>query len=209
MLNLRLNMILIVLISFYSCKKEKEYNFNPSGNYVNAEQNGGFYIDKVNDTEKSFIDLNNLSVNITDIKINISIGLLNIPDSVTFSQTALYMNALNYEWSIYFDLDNSDSLSTGDISISIMSFKSTNNQYVTKGILSGTQQDIWLCDADGYLNIASLKDYVSIKGNVINFFIPKSINPVLKSIDKGTKFYFKAYCNDGFNVCTDYYPDRT
>jgi hypothetical protein len=207
-MNLRLWIILSVLISFYSCKKDNSNNKSPSGDYINIAQNGNFYIDKVNDVGKSFIDLDSLSINISSVNINVNIGLVKMPDSLIFSQEALPINALNYEWSIYFDMDNSNSITKGDISFSIMRYKFKDSLIVTYNILDGTQKNLWLNYGQGDTTIVDLERYTSLKGNSIYFSIPKSIDSSLKSINNNTNFFFKAYFNDGNNKYYDYYPDR-
>ena len=198
----------MILVSFYGCNKDIEtYSFTPTGDYVYADQNNGYYIDKVNDAGETFVDLNKLSIHITNENININIGLFKLPDNLIFSQPTLPMNVMNYEWSVYFDVDNSGSLNKGDISMSIMKFK-FNDSIVNGNILSETQKNIWLYTGTGFKVTARINEYVSINGNDICFSIPRSVDSSLVLINNKTNFYFKACFNDGINVYTDYYPDK-
>ena len=208
-INSRICFILMILTAFYACQKEKVgYNFIPSGNYVNADQNNGSYIDKSKDVEKSFIDLNTLSIALSNANININIGLLKMPDSLIYSQIPLQINSLNYEWAVYFDMDNSSSLTKGDISISIKKFKMNDSSIIVNNILTGTQKNIWLYDGTYFESISNLDKYISLNGNNICFSIPRSLDTSLLLINNKTNFYFQTTFNDGTHLYKDYYPDR-
>jgi hypothetical protein len=198
----------VILISFYSFTNDKKDDSASINDYLKASQNNGVFIDKINDVEKSFVDLNSLSINIDSDIINIKIGLLDLTDNLTFNQTLLTLNSLNYEWSVYFDIDNSNSLTKGDLSISVMKFKFSDSFIISKDIKGETQQNISEYNGDTWDVTMILKDYFDIKNSKFIYSIPKTLYSSLNSINSNTNIYFKAYYNDGSKQYCDYYPDR-
>jgi hypothetical protein len=197
-------------VAFFSYLGDGQLNMSIKPLYVSANQNGGQFIDIINDVNKPFVDLVSINIEIDDSFININLGLNDIPQTLTFYQNELPINALNYDWSINFDLDNSNSISPGDMAISVSKWKSANSTPITTNdILGITQENVWLTEnGSSFLNQCSLYQYVSLSDNEIIFSIPKSIHSSLTSIKHDSKIYFRAYFNDGMNMYIDYYPDR-
>jgi hypothetical protein len=212
----RFSLFVIIVFSFFACKKEENNKVHKSGlkykiNYVSSDSLGGLFVDKIRDSEISFADLDTMSINITDDNIKVDIGLLRIPNELVFNPNASQSGIINYIWTVCFDIDSSASETHGDLQFIIANSK-FGDQFVSKDILGSSSADILMRtyyeNFVGYdSTIFSIKDFVTQKGNKFHFSVPKNANSILGSINSRTKVYFMAYYCDGLLSYFDYYPD--
>ena len=207
-MNYRISFILFGLLIF-SCEKydkleERNVTLINTPFYKPVEYS--VVQDSILDVDLSFINLDKLKIYISEDSIEITIGILSLPDKLTFNPTDLSSNFLNYEWSINFDNNNDNQDSKGDLIISILKFKFSEE---LKGeILSITQEDIWQRNENGAGRLISISSYVKKINNSFSIKIPKNISNELKLITPNIGVYFKTYYSDGNEIRYDYYPPR-
>lgn len=162
--------------------------------------------DSIHDATQSFVDLDNLEIYVTNDSIVIKIGMLDLPNVLTFNNKDLPMNFLNYEWAVGFDL-NSDNLdSKGDIKMGISRFKSSDEK--TGSILSNTQQNIWKLNGNGADYLINLSSYIKVANRCFLIAIPKNICAELKMVTPDTNVYFSTYFSNGKMTVYDFFPSR-
>jgi hypothetical protein len=207
-MNYRILFILFGLLIF-SCEKDnklEERNVTLINELYFKPIEYSVVQDSILDVDLGFINLDKLKIYISEDSIEISIGILNLPDKLTFNSADLSANFLNYEWSVNFDNNNDNQDSKGDLIISISKFKFSEE--LTGEILSITQEDIWQRNEDGAFRLKSISNYVKKINNSFSIKIPKNISNELKLITSNTGVYFKTYYSDGNKISYDYYPPR-
>ena len=165
--------------------------------------------DSVGDADTSFVDMTEFHVRITPHKIIATICVRDLPTALVFNQYGVPNEYAEYSWEISFDVNSNGTRDSGDISMSLIAFKSSLSSHDTVSILSGTQQDVWLCESDG---TSSAKGGIGAvaEGDSIVMTGDKGANPCLSSVGVHTECYFQAYyTNDGANYMRDLYPDST
>ena len=148
-----------------------------------------------NYSNSSFLDGDNVKINKLDGNIIITLYLTSVSDILTFNQSHVDDNRLEYQWAILIDSDGS--YFTGDyegydVEISLRHFKPPGSSPFQGSILDGTQWNTWILTESGgsYGNIitASL-DY----DNKSIIMIGDKTWPELENVDQTDRFVFNTY----------------
>jgi len=169
------------------------------------------FTDKIGDVEKSFIDLTNMKLTIGVDCIGVTLTMVNLPETLIFNHKALADNTDNYKWSAFFDVDNNDEPSKGDLIIGVGKDKFNINKELTGEILKNTQTTIIEIESmtyDGRVN-SHVAAFISatISDNSFGLYLPKSLHPSLEKITTSTKVNFYTQFNNGKTRYRDSYPD--
>lgn len=167
---------------------EGDGSSNPAPANFSAIPANGIFTDPANDTTIDFVDITGATVTIDSTNIMFSITLRNLPALLTFNQTNVSLNALEYMWEVEFDIDNDN---TTDYSLSASHFKSSNTP-VTGPILSNTQENVWKHNPSGgasFLVSASS----SLAGNTLSLAVAKSADPDLANITSSARVRINTY----------------
>lgn len=176
--------------------------------YTYTKIGHGHFLDNRADVSQPYLDFDFMTIQLAPDSINISMTFMNIPGYLTFNQRKLPVNALNFSWSVVFDIDNSDSMSAGDIFLSISKFKLREGE--TKlDILGATQHDLWVAgeDGKGAANEADI-EHIQMNGNSVVIRVPRSLHRNLAKINADTNVRFEAVFNDGETVFRDMFPNE-
>ena len=176
--------------------------------YTFTKIGDGTFLDEPGDVSQAFLDLDSLTVQLTADTIKVSLGLAHIPDRLIFNQEALEIKTLNYEWSVTFDIDNSRSITDGDLFLSISHFK-FRKELRASDILGITQKNLWIFEKGGNnaVNIGDLS-HTHIKNNTILISVSKDLHASLEKIDESTNIHFRSIYKDGRQHYRDIYPNR-
>ncbi len=196
---LALFFVTIIISLIFGCVKEPVISNDK--NYIVNFQDVFF------DVDTTFVDLGKLAAYISGDTIIVSMEMKEIPSTLTYNQTELQENHLNYKWEVIFDLDNSNNRSEGDISFSIMKFKPP----VSEGekvapILDFTQKDIWVREISSSSNKGTINNIRIENNNIIIKVLTSQYND-LKKINTNTNVIFETLFNNGIKSYTDKYPN--
>ena len=184
-----------------------ENAYNDPGNKNNpikyAWNSEGVYQDAEGDAIFEFVDLTNLKVLVDDEQIAVTISLTYIPNVLIFNHANLPDDELEYEWSVYFDHDGT---ATNEISMSITSYKEKGKE-MPGSILSKTQHDIWLLNAEDGEVVSFNVDATMVDKSTLSLIVRKSEHEALRKITAKTPVRFSASYNFAGKVCEDIYPD--
>lgn len=168
------------------------------------------FTDKLGDVKKTFIDLTNMKLTIGDDCIGVTLTMANLPETLIFNHKELADDANNYTWSAFFDVDNNDKPSKGDLIIGVGKDKLDINQELKGRILKNTQKTITEIESMTYKRVNShVTAFISatISGNSFNIYLPKSLHSSLEKITTSTKINFYTQFNNGKTRYRDSYPD--
>ena len=185
-----------------------ENSYNDPGNKSNpikyAWNSEGVYQDAEGDAIFEFVDLTSLKVTVDDEQIAVTISLTYIPNVLIFNRANVPDDELEYEWSVYFDLDGK---ATNEIAMSITSYKEQGKE--TPGsILSKTQHDVWLLKDEGGESVSFNVAATMVDKSTLSLIVHKSEHEALKKITAKTPVRFSASYNFAGKVCEDIYPDE-
>ena len=123
-------------------------------------------------------------------ELQLKITLNNANVDITYNQSHVPINSLEYEWAIFFDTD--DDVTTGnsdgyDVRVSMSYFK-FDSIPVTGSLLSKTQINTWILSKQGgsFGNLISTQ--LDSQNNVLIFNISRNWNE-LKQLSTGDRFY--------------------
>jgi hypothetical protein len=156
-----------------------------------------------------FIDLSKMNYLISEHNIKVSMTLEELPKELTYNKSE--ENSPEYMWEVFFDIDNNQKKSKGDISFAVSYFVHSPNSKIivnTKPILSFTQQNIWeINEKGGAVYSGNLLEYTYIEGNTLTFDVPKKLFKFLRNITSSTKLSFTASCIIEDKKYEDSYPN--
>ena len=162
--------------------------------------------DSQGDVAFSFIDITEVSVEITDTQIKINFGLLAIPETLTYDSINAPNDAEEYGWRVWFDLDD-DSTVNNNIWINFSSHKNVGDVESEGVIEEFTDRSICLVDGVG-LNCNHLGAFELVtENNTLKITIDKSIHEIFQEVDNQTKVSFVAIHQIGNTRYLDSYPD--
>jgi len=138
--------------------------------------------------------------------IFVSLKLLSIPSTLAFDHDFVPDYYLEYEWSIYIDLDNNPNTGSSyrcegcEVSISLMNFKFPNSTQYNATIIEGTQHNTWICDEPyGWYYGHEIDAVVDYPNNTIKMMASREWEE-LRDINENSRFCFVTgfYTPDGF-----------
>ncbi len=100
----------------------------------------GRFVDEANDVAIDFIDITEAFVKIDESTIMCRMKLRNLPEELTFNQSQVKDNILEYKWALEIDTDGDNRM---DYEISVRRFKVPNQPEIVGDILTNTQENIW------------------------------------------------------------------
>ncbi len=165
-------------------------------------------------TNVAFIDLTEMTVNVTDNNITVTITVDNLPDQFTYNQAE--PDHLEYSWKILFDTDNNSKTSVGDLALylSYLRHSHTMGAEEAQGALLDFAKPsfhiVSKANRSGYSDTGFFDDNISttVTENTITFSVDKSSHVKLNDIAFSTKVRFEAYyidaSNNGFS---DFFPN--
>ncbi len=175
----------------------------------------GKFTDTSGDVEITFIDLTEITVTVSDTTVSIAMTVSNLPAQLTYNRL-LGAGVEEYNWSIWFDTDNSSKLSDGDLSLGL----SYNNQEEGAAEAQGALLDfvqVSLCEfemVDGIdyrkFCIGTHNSFITktVTNNTITISVEKSDIDKIGKITSSTKVHFDTKYNDGENIYRDIYPNQ-
>jgi len=172
---------------------------------VQMTECAGICSDASGDAAFAVIDLQDLKVTVDATEISVDIGLLDIPNPLTYNSTNLSDNYLEYEWRIAFDVDGNGHLSN-DIILAISHFKPTGGVQMQDALLNFTQKSVWLVNSDGsgsWIGIATATQNLS----TLTITVQKSVHASLATIVTSTPFKFRAFYRVANTNYKDSFPD--
>ncbi|NEW60202.1 hypothetical protein GSY74_02805, partial [Sulfurovum sp. bin170] len=164
--------------------------------------------DKIKESYKekiitSFIDLSEMSVNVTESKIRVEMKILELPSQLksNFNDKENSQKNNRYIWLIYFDTNNDDETNIG-FSLQLSGDDKDINKWnsIDANIVNYADTHY---PVDDNINIVS---NIIINGNTIIFDIPKSLSPILNNITALTKVRFYSDQSIESNTERDWYP---
>ena len=178
----------------------------PSFPVVENKCTAGSCIDASGDAAFAVIDLQLLKVTVDATEISVAIGLLDIPNPLTYNSINLPDNQLEYEWRVVFDVDG-DGQSSNDIHLSISHFKPPGGVEAQDALLNFTQKSVWLLNSTG--NGAGLIGMATATQDLstLTITVQKSVHASLATIDTSTPFKFKAFYKIAGTSYEDLFPD--
>jgi hypothetical protein len=178
----------------------------PSSPVVENKCTAGSCIDASGDAAFALIDLQLLKVTVDATEISVDIGLLDIPNPLTYNSINLPDNQLEYEWRVVFDVDG-DGQSSNDIHLSISHFKPPGGVEAQDALLNFTQKSVWLLNSTG--NGAGLIGMATATQNLstLTITVQKSVHASLATIDTSTPFKFRAIYKIAGTSYEDLFPD--
>jgi hypothetical protein len=168
------------------------------------------YSDELNDTQIGLVDLTDLSVSLGNQCLLISINLRNFPESLTVNHLALGMNSINYSWGVFFDIDNNQKPSKGDLAISLDQYKFEESEKQVKSTKIGLGHLVEYETAGTNQFFGNTKVFFNglVENNQIKLFLPLSTYHKLNKITHSNLMLFTSQFNDGVNKYSDQYSSK-
>ena len=163
---------------------------------------GPSYSDIEGDVIFDFVDITEVKLVSDDHNIYVQISLSDIPDELSYNAESVSDNALEYEWSISFDVDRNEEISN-NIEMSVSRFHPGFGKPKKGGLLDFTQKNVWIV-SESTSGSAGAFASASIQGNHLIIAAPKSEVPDV-TID--TPFTVSTYYNFEGALYKDIYPD--
>ncbi len=169
------------------------------------------FIDKVGDVNKPFVDLTEMVVTFADDCVGVTWKLEKLPETFIVNHSELDVNANNYSWSAYFDIDENKLPSKGDLFISVVKdkFEGESEEIISISKLAhGSLAEVESLESNGRLDVWT-KAFISksVSANSFSLYLPKALHPSLSKITNKTPIDFTAQFNDGKNQYRDRFPD--
>jgi len=196
----------ICLFIIYSFPVGAQTDSQPDYTYTRI--GNGYFLDTRADVSKSFLDFDFMTIQLTPDSVKIRMNFRDIPDYLAFNQQKLAVNALNFQWSVVFDIDNSNGTSAGDIFLSIAKFKFREGE-TKSDILGATQHNLWVGKGDGKgaANEGDI-EHISINGNSVIIRVPRDLHGNLAKVNMDTNVRFESVFNDGKTIFRDIFPNE-
>ena len=139
-------------------------------------------IDPAGDVSPAYIDVTTLSTVLNGESLQATLHLNDVPSQLTFNQTGVPQYYVEYEWSVYVDVDNNPQ--TGDsydwyqgaeYTLSTRHIVWELTSPITQPIADGVETYVWLYDSTGNywsthesatLNVDSLSNIMTITGTI-------------------------------------------
>jgi hypothetical protein len=173
---------------------------------VQISECAGICSDASGDAAFAVIDLQDLKVTVDATEISVDIGLLDIPNPLTYNSMNLSDNYLEYEWRVAFDVDGNGYLSN-DIVLAISHFKPTGGVQMQDALLNFTQKSVWLVNSEGngsgHIGMATATQNLS----TLTITVQKSVHASLATIVTSTPFKFRALYRVANIDYKDSFPD--
>jgi hypothetical protein len=166
----------------------------------------GSCIDASGDAAFAVIDLQLLKVTVDATEISVDIGLLDIPNLLTYNSINLPDNQLEYEWRVVFDVDG-DGQSSNDVHLSISNIKPPGGVEAQDALLNFTQNSVLLLNSTG--SSAELIGMATATQNLstLTITVQKSAHASLATIGTSTPFKFRAFHKIADTSYEDLFPD--
>jgi len=164
-------------------------------------------------TNVAFIDLTEMTVNVTDDNITVTITVDSLPDQFTYNKAE--PSQLEYWWKIIFDTDSNSKTSVGDLALYLAHGRPMGAQEAQGALLDFVKPSFRVfteATDSGASDISFLDDKISttVSENTIIFSVDKSSHVKLNNITSSTKVRFEAHYMDASNNSfSDYYPKWT
>ena len=162
---------------------------NESGNY--GFHPGQILLDSEMDVSLASIDVialhsglseNMLNSSLSGETLQVTFDLRDVPTELIFNRVGVPQNALEYQWTVYVDIDNNQETGSGydrykgaEYSLGAMHFVSSPDSPISRPIPNGVQVNTWRYDPDTnswkYLEFATIevdadKDTMTLTGQI-------------------------------------------
>jgi hypothetical protein len=192
-------LLVLIGLSFFviNCGNQNpishETSVIPTATFLNIPSDG-IFINPQTDSIDAFVSINKAVVSITDTIISVIFTMGNLPTNLVFNHTTLAENAVEYEWSMYIDIDDNGQF---DYSLSTFHFKFPGKSQNTGAITNNSQTNVWKADTVGGSASTICNASCCVIGNNITLLVPKSAHADLVKITNAAKVRFRAYYDFG------------
>ncbi len=169
-------------------------------------QSSDTFSDSLGDACFTFIDLKDMTVKVDNATVTVTISVASIPSVFQFNQPGVPTNYLEYEWAVYFDINNDNALN-GDIKMALQHYKYSNSSF-EGSLLDNLEKSVRKYTSNtSSTYIGPLTAQLS--GDTFTISVDKSIYPDLSAITNSTKVRFSAgyYYPYKSKFYRDTYPD--
>jgi len=162
-------------------------------------------------TNVAFIDLTEMTVNVTDNNITVTMTVADLPDQFIYNKAR--PNQLEYSWKVIFDTDSNSKTIVGDLALYLAYGSHSEAQEAKGALLDFAKPDfrvVTKATDSGFSDTSFLDDKISttVSDNTIIFSVDKSSHVKLNKITSSTKVRFEAYYIDANNNSfSDFYPN--
>jgi hypothetical protein len=153
------------------------------------------------DARFAFADLVRASVIKTEKYLTVRMQLAGLPEMMTFNQSGVDDNQMEYQWTVLFDLDGNG---TDDYSIDVIHFKEPGSGPVRGRLFENSQAGLWKVRAGGAEQV-DVSVLGKKQGNEIVLEVP--FCPFVSQIRKATRIRCSTYHTNGNNRAGDFLPD--
>jgi len=166
------------------------------------------FTDAANDVSYPVIDLQAVSVNVTDDTITATLTVGDLPSQLPVNHPDTSVGHLEYNWEVWFDVNQNNVLDSGDIII-VTLFSKSSEPSQQGSILEEGNNTLWeIIDDDSNSKNVGNSD-TSIEANTITLSVDKSIYAGLTAITQATPFRFRTDYYYGGEQGTDFAPDTS
>jgi hypothetical protein len=157
--------------------------------------------DPAGDAGRPFIDLVHASVAKDEQGLLIRLRFADLPDELTFNQTGVKDNQMEYSWSVYFDLDGDGQ---DDYYLGYEHFKDPEAGLTKGGIAENAQLSLWKLKSDG-AEMVDVRLRRQQNGNELVIDLPGC--DFVNKISRKTQIHCKTFYTDGMKEYQDRLPD--
>ncbi len=147
--------------------------------------------DKTEDVPYAFMDMRAADVHVDSHVVWAHFDMVELPQLMPFNQRRVKDNKLEYEWSVYFDLDGDGQ---DDVGVSVSRFKYADSKPVSGSLVKNLQSTFWRFPGTGKEILQDLLPISQINNHLI-FRIPRQ--PHLINISPETRVRFQISHRDG------------
>ena len=164
-------------------------------------EDSGNLSDPRKDVPYPFIDLVNASAVRANDGLSVRMKLAAFPGSLTFNQSGVRTNEVEYRWAALFDVDGDG---TDDYSLEAVSFKSPGSAPKRGGLLENVQRTLWELKTDGATRVD-----VSVRGEKRGNELVLEVPPcdLVSGLGEKSRIHFSTFYTDGKNAAQDLLPD--
>lgn len=157
------------------------------------------YQDEKGDVQKPFVDLVGAEITTGEMCFQVRFEVAELPSQLSSNHQELNMNASNYSWSVWFDVDEDKQPSSGDVMLSIDAYKFETSEILKNPVDMGQGTLIVI---NGLKNNHVDNEAIAI----VNYFIednslilqlPINLHPILKTVSFETPVFINSYFDDG------------